>query len=127
MSERYQSVSLDTAELVVKSSENGELTPRDRGLFLGGIFSAGGMINLKLEQSKYRSGTYLRVRPIINYADGRAKKIERLKETFGGKILRQSGKNSHRWYLSDHEAVRFASQMKGFAPSRAAAIEAFEL
>lgn len=104
--------------------------------FLGGIFSAGGSFTLRVENGikrsrskstgEVRSYLFTRVIPLITYSDNRGSKIERFENIFGGKTISHASKDSYRWYLKDHEAVKLAFLMKDFLPSRSQAIEAFQ-
>jgi len=116
--------------------EIGEINKTQLAPFLGGLFSAGGMMTLKVETGVKRNilkstgeerlYPYTRVIPIITYSDNRSNKIERLKKIFGGKTVPHSSRNSRRWYLKDYKAVNLAALMQDFLPSRSQATEAFQ-
>ena len=103
--------------------------------FLGGLFSAGGRVNLDIvnEVSKkvLKSGEtrlYHKtvVHPVMMYNDSRESKIERLKEVFGGGTFGEKSSHTFRWYQHKKEAAKLAALMKNLCPSRLEAIIALQ-
>lgn len=93
--------------------------------FLGGVFSAGGMVDLRITNPTQKN-PYSRVRPTITYSDNRKGKMEQLKSMFGGNVVPHAKKNSYMWYLHDTAAAKLGVIMKNFLPSRAQTIDAFK-
>ena len=83
-----------TGELrIIRTTEKQERERRDRAAFLGGIFAAGGRISFNIEnQTRIVAGVervYNYAYPIIKFSDENTDKMIKLKELFGGKLLKR--------------------------------------
>jgi hypothetical protein len=104
--------------------------------FLGGLFSAGGMIDFKISNDINRQVSkstgkvslfpYTRIRPIISYSDNRRDKINRFQAMFGGHVIPHSSRDSYRLEFRDHEAVELVTLMQDFLPSRELEVKALQ-
>lgn len=100
--------------------------------FLGGLFSAGGLMGFQIENHKRQlkggeETQHIYAYPVITYNDNHEAKIDRLKGRFGGrKFGPERNTNSWKWHIKSDGAVELAVLMQGYAPSRAETIAAFQ-
>jgi len=128
----YEAMVESTGELrVFRTTEQQEQERRDRAAFLGGIFAAGGRMAFNFKnQTKSHAGIerkYSYAYPVITFADANSKKIDKLKEMFGGRVkVKHKDEKSFTWYLQSGNTVEFARALLGFCPNREEMIMAFE-
>jgi len=118
--------------LVQANLERNEALKKQQYMFLAGLLSAGGEINLRVrnhlharkpvEGKSYGMSQYI-VPEIFFY--GFDAQVKKLVSQYGGYNYFHSQQDTDAWKIQGHEAIELAKEIREFVPSRAGEFELF--
>lgn len=105
---------------IFTTKEGAEYPIYGMAAWAGGVVEVSGTLGFNIQKKRL-------VYPQLQITDSNLNNISKLKELAGGRVYPHSNGTSHSWVLGGKNIYRLTETIKGFAPSRALAIDAIQL